>query len=191
MIKHLHPDTQMTLLAIYDNIWADGHIPDSWKEAIVLPILKQCKYPSSVTRYHTVALKSCLSKMFEKMINRRLLYHLESNSLLDTYQCSFRAGRSTIDHFVRVKTYIRNAFVHKNTSSQFFLTLKKRAIRSGTMEFFVISPQWMLAGTCLKLLRVTHQTINFMSGLVTRFYDHSIKKLGYHKVVYLAVPFLV
>lgn len=45
MIKHLHSDTQVTLLSIYNNIWTEGHIPIAWKEAIVVPVLKQGEDP--------------------------------------------------------------------------------------------------------------------------------------------------
>ena len=47
------------------------------------------------------------------MINKRLIWYLESNNLLSRYQLGFRAGRSTNDNLVRLKTFIRDAFVKK------------------------------------------------------------------------------
>ena len=33
----------MVLLDIFNDIWASGEIPESWKEATVIPIPKQAK----------------------------------------------------------------------------------------------------------------------------------------------------
>ena len=42
------------------------------------------------------------------MINKRLIWYLESNNLLTQYQSGFRAGRSTNDNLVRLETFIRD-----------------------------------------------------------------------------------
>ncbi|OOY96167.1 hypothetical protein BOW19_11630 [Solemya velum gill symbiont] len=47
------------------------------------------------------------------MINDRLAGFLESNNLLTNLQCGFCQGRSTIDHLVRLESYIRDAFLKK------------------------------------------------------------------------------
>lgn len=64
-------------------------IPLTWKEAIVVPILKQGKDPSSLASYWPIALTSCLCKLFEKMIDRQLSHFFESIKLLNLYQCGF------------------------------------------------------------------------------------------------------
>lgn len=74
MIKHLHADT---LLFLYKKIWCAGRFPKSWKQAIVAPLLKQGKDLSCASSYPPIALTSCLCKLFEKMVNRRLLYFLK------------------------------------------------------------------------------------------------------------------
>lgn len=119
MVKNLHIDTHMSLLTIFNRIWAVGYLPCSWKEAIVVPVLKQRKDPSLLTNYRPIALASCPCKLFKKMINGCLLNFLESSKMLDPYQCGFREGWSTTDHLVRIEANIRNTFVHK----QFFLSI--------------------------------------------------------------------
>lgn len=125
MIKYLHPEALKTLLTLYNTMWAAGYIPLLWKEAIVIPVLKQGKDPSLAASYRPIALTSCLCKLYEKMVNRRLIHFLESNSILDPLQCGFREGRSTIDHLVRIETYIRDAFIHKQVVLSVFLDLEK------------------------------------------------------------------
>lgn len=125
MLKHLHDDTEISLLALYNTIWAAGYLPSTWREAIVVPILKEGKDPSSVTSYRPIALTSCLCKVFEKMINKRLMHFLETNKLLDPFQCGFREDRSTTDHLIRIEAYIRDAFIHKQYCLCVFLDMEK------------------------------------------------------------------
>ena len=47
------------------------------------------------------------------MINKRLIWYLESNNLLSLYQSGFRAGGSTNDNLVRLETFKRDTFVKK------------------------------------------------------------------------------
>ena len=49
----------------------------------------------------------------ERMINKRLVWYLESNNLITKFQSGFRAERSTNDNFVRLETFIRDAFIKR------------------------------------------------------------------------------
>ena len=52
----------------------------------------------------------------EKMVNKRLMRHLEHNNSLSDLQCGFRNNRSTIDHLVRLESFIRLALGAFRTS---------------------------------------------------------------------------
>ena len=47
-----------------------------------------------------MSLTSCVSKLFERIILSRLLFFLESNSILSPSQAGFRSGRSTLDQLL-------------------------------------------------------------------------------------------
>lgn len=66
-----------------------------------------------------------MCKVFEKMINSRLIRFLESQNLMDPYQCGFREGRSTTDHLIRIEAEIREAFVHRQFFLSVFLDMEK------------------------------------------------------------------
>uniref|UniRef100_A0A6G5AB10 Putative tick transposon n=1 Tax=Rhipicephalus microplus TaxID=6941 RepID=A0A6G5AB10_RHIMP len=125
MLKNLPAETRKTLLCLYNAIWFSGTIPTSWKEAIIIPILKEGKDPSLASGYRAIALTSCLCKAFEKVINCRLVDFLETNNLLDPFQCGFRESRSTTDHLVRIEAQIRDAFVHEQYCLSVFLDIEK------------------------------------------------------------------
>ena len=47
------------------------------------------------------------------MINKRLVWYLESNNLIRKFQSGFRAERGTNDNLVRLETFIRDAFIKR------------------------------------------------------------------------------
>ena len=50
---------------------------------------------------------------------------LESNGLITNFQCGFRSKRSTVDHLVRLETFVREAFIKKEHLTAVFFDLEK------------------------------------------------------------------
>ena len=89
MLKHL-PETALdTLLHIFNGIWTTGVFPESWRLATIIPIPKPGKDHAEPTNYRPIALTSCLCKTLERMINKRLVWYLESNNLITKLQSGF------------------------------------------------------------------------------------------------------
>ena len=59
------------------------------------------------------------------MINKRLVWYLESNNLITKLQSGFRAERSTNDNLVRLETFIRDAFIKREHVVAVFFDLEK------------------------------------------------------------------
>ena len=90
MLKHL-PETSLdTLLHIFNGIWTTEVFPESWCLATIIPIPKPGKGHAEPTNYRPIALAS-LCKTLERMINKRLVWYLESNNLITKLQSGFRA----------------------------------------------------------------------------------------------------
>ena len=70
-------------------------------------------------------LSSCLCKTFERMVNARLTWYLESNGVLTELQSGFRKGRSTTDQLVRLESFVREAFVRGEHAVGVFFDLEK------------------------------------------------------------------
>ena len=110
MLKHLGPAAKKKLLSIYNTSWQKGIIPKSWKKATMIPILKPGKPPNKADSYRPISLTSCLCKLMERMVNRRLIWYLESNKLLIDAQSGFRQCRSTEDQLAYISQEIEDGF---------------------------------------------------------------------------------
>ena len=53
------------------------------------------------------------------------MWYLEDTKALSNIQCGFRAGRSTVDHLVRLETFIRQSFARKEHMVAVFFDLEK------------------------------------------------------------------
>ena len=125
MLKHLPNNALSTILHIFNDIWATGVFPESWRLATIIPIPKPGKDHEESSNYRPIALTSCLCKTLERMINKRLVWYLESNDLISPIQSGFRSGRSTDDHLIRLETFIRDAFVNREHVVSVFFDLEK------------------------------------------------------------------
>ncbi|GFT69252.1 probable RNA-directed DNA polymerase from transposon X-element [Trichonephila clavipes] len=99
--------------------------PSSWREAIVIPILKPGKVATDPLSYRPIALTNCFCKTFERMVNTRLVYVLEKEKCISPMQSGFRKGRSTLDNLVFLESQIRDAFVRRNHLVSLFFDIEK------------------------------------------------------------------
>jgi len=125
MIKRLCPDAKKKLLELFNQSWRTGVFPTAWKEAIITPILKKGKDPRKKTSYRPISLLSCLGKTLERIINKRLMHHLESNNLINAEQTAFRKNRNTEDQLIYLTQSIENAFQEKKKVVATFIDLSK------------------------------------------------------------------
>lgn len=71
------------------------HFPNNLKTASVVYFTKPGKDPALPDSYRPICLLPTLGKLLEKLINQRLIHHLEVNNKLHNQQFGFREGLST------------------------------------------------------------------------------------------------
>ena len=64
--------------------------PEQWSKEIKLPFLKPGKDPNLPSSYRPISLTSCICKLFERMVNHRMMWFLEKNNILCPEQSGFR-----------------------------------------------------------------------------------------------------
>ena len=121
MLKRLPAVTKLYLLNLFNRLWNEGTFPSEWKTSIIIPILKSGKEPTNPESYRPISLTSCLCKLFERMVNSRLMWFLETTNKLSKHQYGFRQGRNAVDPIASLTTDIQNGFVEgKITTAVFF-----------------------------------------------------------------------
>ncbi|GFV08496.1 probable RNA-directed DNA polymerase from transposon X-element [Trichonephila clavipes] len=96
-----------------------------WKTASVIPILKPGKDPTLPDSFRPISLLPVLSKITEKIIQKRLCQHLNDNDILIPQQHGFRAGLSTSHQLLRVVEYIKTGFRDRKSTGAVFLDIQK------------------------------------------------------------------
>ena len=83
MIRNLCYNSLQNLLALYNRIWSEHLFPSVWCTSIIIPFPKPGKNATDPKNYRPIALSSCICKIFEKMVNNRLVHLLETNHNLN------------------------------------------------------------------------------------------------------------
>lgn len=71
-----------------------------------MPIPKPDSDRSRADGYRPIALLSCMGKVFERMVNRRLITELETNQRLDPRQHAFRSGKGVDSHLAALESLL-------------------------------------------------------------------------------------
>ena len=144
---------QVYLLELFNSIWAQGRYPDAWREAIVVPILKDGKDPDRPESFRPISLTCCLSKVLESMANARLVWYLEKHRLLSTYQAGFRKRYSAVDHLVHFENYVQETFLERNHALGVFFDLAKAYDTTWRYGILHTLHGWGLRGNLLQFLK--------------------------------------
>uniref|UniRef100_A0A8C6LHB5 Reverse transcriptase domain-containing protein n=1 Tax=Nothobranchius furzeri TaxID=105023 RepID=A0A8C6LHB5_NOTFU len=113
------------LLELYHRVWEGGILPQSWKEAVVVPIRKPGKDNTDPGNYRPTALTSNICKIMGCMINERLMYYNESKGYISKCQSGFRRGRNTMDPVLCLEYEVRKAQINKESVVDVFFDIEK------------------------------------------------------------------
>ncbi len=125
MLKHLPEVSLEALLVAFNDVWMNGQFPESWHQATVIPIPKPGKDPTNPSNYRPIALTSCMCKIFERIVNHRLVFYLENNGIITDYQSGFRKSKSTVNQIIRLESAVREAFVKKEHLVAVYFDMEK------------------------------------------------------------------
>ena len=105
-IRHLPIESLYIFFYIINETWKDSTFTEYWRKALIISIPKPGKGNFNHLNYPPIDLTNCGCKGVERMVNQRLVCYLQNNGLLAKQQCGYRANRSTVDHLVRLETYL-------------------------------------------------------------------------------------
>ena len=121
MLKHLPRSGMDFLLPIFNLSWSSHFFPSIWKTSSIILIHDMGKPLNSPASFWPISHLLVL-KLFECIILSRLLFFLESNSILSPRKADFRPGRSTLDQILFLSQSISDGFNKPRPGSRTILS---------------------------------------------------------------------
>ena len=81
VLKNCEPELSYILAELFNKCLRESCFPDCWKVSSVVPVFKNIGERSTAKNYCPVSLLSVVSKVFEKLLNNRIVDHLEKCGL--------------------------------------------------------------------------------------------------------------
>lgn len=120
------------MLHLYNTILYSGVFPESWNCALITPIHKK-NDKSDPNNYRGIAVANCISKVFIKILTKRIDKHMSENNFWSKHQNGFKSGMRTEDNLFILKSIITDLNIKKKQPlytcfvdfSKFFDTLNR------------------------------------------------------------------
>ena len=125
VLKNSEPKLSYILVEHLNKCLKESGFTDCRNVSSVVPIFKNVGGRSTVTDYHPVSLLSVVSKVFEKLVNSRIVDHLEKCGLFSDFQYGFRSSRSTADLLTTVSDRIARTFNRSGATQAVALDISK------------------------------------------------------------------
>ena len=91
-LRNCEPELSYILAELFNKCLKESCFPDCWKVSSVVPVFKNVGERSTAKNYHPVSLLSVVSKVFEKLVNNRIVDHLGKCVLFSDFQYGLRSS---------------------------------------------------------------------------------------------------
>ena len=109
---------------IWEESLRQGYVPKPYKNQIITPVHKKAS-KAEAANYRPIALTSHIIKIFERIIRKHLVKHLEKNHLICGNQHGFRRGRSCLTQLLAHIDIILKNFLHGRDTDVIYLDYAK------------------------------------------------------------------
>ena len=112
------------LQQLFSVIWREEIVPPQWREGLIVNLFKKGD-KEDPGNYRGITLLSVVGKVFCKIINDRLVKHLEEGQALHEGQAGFRKKRSCIDNVYTLNEIVQGRLREGKKTYAFFLDVQK------------------------------------------------------------------
>ena len=147
VLKNCEPELSYILAELFHKCLKESCFPDCWKVSLVVPVFKNVGERSTTKNYLPVSPLSVVSKVFEILVNNRIVDHLEKYGFFSDFQYGFGCSRSNADILTVVSDRIAMPFNRSGATRAVALDISKafdRVWHAGLLhkfKFYGISGQ--------------------------------------------------
>ena len=165
VLKNCEPELSYILAELFNKCLKESCFPDCWRVSSMVPVFKNVGERSAAKNCHPVSLLSVVSKVFEKLVNNRIVDHLKKCGLFSDFQYGFRSSQSTADLLTAVSDRTARAFNRSGfTGLQEFLKAPFLVLHFSyyTLMTFLM----MLSVILLSMLMILHSLLSVIRHLI-------------------------
>uniref|UniRef100_A0A8C5G3G3 Reverse transcriptase domain-containing protein n=1 Tax=Gouania willdenowi TaxID=441366 RepID=A0A8C5G3G3_GOUWI len=182
LFKEVVPLVCPSLLETINISLSIGYVPQSFKVAVIKPLLKKPTLDSStLANYRPISNLPFISKILEKVVAAQLCEFLQNNSLFEDFQSGFRAQHSTETALVKVTNDLLWASDEGRLS---VLVLLDLSAAFDTIDHYILLERLE------KLLGITGTALNWFKSYLSDRYQfvHVNNKSSVYTKVSYGVP---
>ena len=124
MIKLCAPVVMKLLVVCFNEMFDSESFPDKCKIAKLIALFKSAS-ETDFYNYRPFSLLSAISKIFEKLIYRRMVKFLQKYKILCPEKFGFRQKHSCVQAISRIVEYMRSVLERRDSGMALFLDFKK------------------------------------------------------------------
>ena len=156
----------MDFLHIFNLSWPLHFFPSIWKTSSIIPIHKMGNPLDSPASFRPISLTSCVSKLSECIILSRLLFFVESNSILSPRQAGFCPRQSTLDQILYLCQSISDGLNKPRPGSRTILSAIDFSKVFDSVWYLALFHKLILAGLLALLVGLN---LSFLIGALVWF----------------------
>ncbi|GBO10489.1 hypothetical protein AVEN_44171-1 [Araneus ventricosus] len=175
MLQHLSEHSLLNILYMFNCIWKEHVFPDCWKHTFIIPIPKPGKDPQDPLNYRPIALTSCMCKLFERIVNVRLVHILEKNEYISPFQ-AINPILSVIPQTVQKNLYVDDLHISCYARNMQLIERRRQTAINNIVEcsnksgFTISAQKTIIIHFCKRPLHPDPEL--FLSGVPIRFQDN-------------------
>ena len=125
VLKNCELELFPILAELFNKCLKEPCFSNYWNVSSVVPVFKNVGERSTAKNYHPVSLLFVVSKVFKKLVNNRIVDHLENCGVFSDCQYGFRSSRSTANLLTVVSDRIARSFNRSGATRAIALDISK------------------------------------------------------------------
>ena len=125
LLRNCEPEFSYILPELFRKCLKESCFPGCWKVSFVVPVFKNVGEQSTAKNQCLVSLLSVVIKVFEKLVNNRIVDYIEKCGLFSDCQYGFKSSPSAADLLTVISDRIARAFSRSGATPAVALEISK------------------------------------------------------------------